>query len=146
MKTQNLLLLVIFINLIFATQIYSIDETYYEEYIINAAFSDDVVEVNCRSTRGDDIGKVILKFNDRLNWHITAATETDFEYMCSFSWNNELQIFDVYNKAIYDTKFCATNKGNNCYWLIARDGFYFANDNSTSFPGPAWRFIYPWKN
>lgn len=141
----SLLFLAVFINLIFTPQIYSIDETSYEEYITNA-ISSDVVKVHCESTRDEDLGEVNIKFSDTLHWHITAAPETNFDYMCSFSWNDLLQIFDVYSIAIYETKFCATDNGNNCYFIIARDGFYFSQDNSISFPGPAWRYIYPWKN
>lgn len=146
MKTQSFspFVLTVLISLVFTTQIYSIDETYYEMYVISAVFSDDTVQVHCESTRGDDLGSVYLKFSDRLHWHITAATEIDFDYMCSFAWEDKMQIFDVYNKTIYDNKSCATDKGNNCYWLMVRDGFYFANDNSTRFPGPAWKFMSPW--
>lgn len=136
----------ILINLFFTIQIHSIDETSYEEYVINSVFSKQIVEVRCESTRDEDIGKTDLKFADRLHWHITAATETNFDYMCVFSWDNKIQIFDVYNQNIYDQKLCATDKGNNCYWLMTRDGFYFANDNSTHFPGAAWKFMYPWTN
>lgn len=147
MKTQifSPLHLALFINLIFTAQIYSIDEYSYEEYIINA-ISNNVVKVHCESTHGDDLGEVNLKSGDTLHWHITAAPDTDFVYMCSFSWNDLLQIFEVYNFTIYNDKFCATDNGNNCYFLIARDGFYFSKDNSTSFPGSSWRYIYPWKN
>lgn len=137
---------VILINLFLTIQIQSIDPTYYEEYVINYVISEETVKVHCESTRGDDLGEVNLKFQDRLNWHITAAIETDFDYMCSFLWDNQIQIFDVYNQDIYDKKLCATDNGNNCYWLMTRNGFYFANDNTTRFPGPAWKFMYPWTN
>lgn len=148
MKTQlfSPFIFVILINLFFTVQIHSIDETSYEEYVINYVLSEYIVKVHYESTRGDDLGEVNLKFEDRQHWHITAATETDFDYMCSFLWNDKMQIFDVYNKNVYDKKLCATNKGNNCYRLMMRGGFYFANDNSTRFPGPAWKFVYPWTN
>lgn len=67
MKTQlfSPFIFVILINLFFTVQIHSIDETSYEEYVINYVLSEYIVKVHYESTRGDDLGEVNLKFEDR---------------------------------------------------------------------------------
>ncbi|PWA37856.1 plant self-incompatibility protein S1 family [Artemisia annua] len=106
----------------------------------------DNLKAHCRSG-DDDIGEKSLTVPQYFHWTFRMNIIGSTRFICNFRWmadeNTVLKdkTFDVFNIRIMYR--CGERFDvNNCYWLVRKDGFYFAKDDKP-FPD-GWQLLFNW--
>ncbi|MFS8004765.1 putative plant self-incompatibility S1 [Helianthus anomalus] len=91
---------------------------------IHSSIRNDNVTLRCQS-KDDDLGSHVLSPNNDYEWSFCQSFSRATLFFCHFWWNNNEQIFDVFNSTMGEWCREGRPEGDICRWLVREDGFYF---------------------